>query len=735
LTVSHIDDQCTHSFLIYSGNCCTVVVACVSPSDLCFEESINTLRYAERTRTITNSVKQNVTKAALTPAESAALRGENKVLKTKLLELKKRVRLLEQTGGKNGLHHNVSLEDSRGSYNDVYMTPSGETAGSTINYSSSFEGRLDLDIEEKKVTLERLNRKLSESELMLRSKGSLMDQSTEEYAVKIETVTDDTSASDNRIGRSLKVENDGLRKQNKDLMDNIRSMEAEMKSLATTVSRRKTELQDEIKQAEMRRDALRQDIHRMEERQAHGSYQNPRFRSMTQSTAAGGQLIEMSVMSSKPKLNTITELEQLQRILKETKDELKAGNAKLSAASTRILELEKMESVLIKQVDEFHEDKIHDRRYREQSISDLETLMKETDKLKKERDQARIQAAVHKDEENKLEGTVRTKDALIAELRRELSEARENLAEFKSSHVVSTMEAAAVEQDLKDTVSIASDSLNSALTDDPVFANKTGSIADDGSSTYIDIRVHAAKMLFYANQAIEKGRSSRSVASSFASSNATDFKPDVRHLQTISKPSGASATGKPPRASKPDEVENQVVISNMDHVATNADTCACQNSLFSGNADHAEFYLPKLGMACTCGKHKQETSTLDGVDPTSLSNILRPWQVKFLKSLKIVNGVDLVHAYNQRGGELSKAMRKWRREQKLPSVKTKSCHIALHIWSRTCKAVVRSVRKQKAEGAKIFKRPDFLEIPSDTRTISTLGYGSVIDLKSEMMEV
>jgi hypothetical protein len=680
-------------------------------------------------------VKQNVTKAALTPAESAALRGENKVLKTRLLEIKKRVRLLEESGGKDGFYHNVSLEDSRGSYDNLYTMPSGETDGSTVNYSSSFEGRLDLDIEEKKVKLERLNRKLSESELMLRSKGSLMDQSTEEYAVKVEVNMDDVSASENRIGRSLKKENDNLRKQNKELMDNIRSMEAEMKSLATTVSKRKEELQDEIKHAEMRRDTLRQEIHRMEERQAQGSYQNSRFRSMTQSAAAGGQLIEMSMMSSEPKVNTTTELQRLQRILKETKHELETGNAKLSAASTRVLELEKMESLLRKQFDELREDKVHDRKYRDQSISDLETLMKETDKLKKERDQARIQAAIHKDDEHKLEGTVRTKDALIAELRWELTEARENLAKFKSSHAVSAAGAAAVEQDLMDTVSIASGSLHSVLTDDPVFSNKTGSIADDGSSTHIDIRVHAAKMLFYANQAIEKGRSSRSVASSFASSNATDFKPDVRHLQTINKLSGVSATGKPPRASRPDEVENQVVISNMDHVATDADTCACQNSLFSGNTEHAEFYLPKLGMACTCGKHKQETATLDGVDPTSLTNILRPWQVKFLKSLEIVNGVDLVHAYNQRGGELSKAMRKWRREQKLPSVKTKSCHIALHIWSRTCKAVVRSVRKQKAEGAKIFKRPDFLEIPSDTRTISTLGYGSVIDLKSEMMEV
>jgi hypothetical protein len=167
----------------------------------------------------------------------------------------------------------------------------------------------------------------------------------------------------------------------------------------------------------------------------------------------------------------------------------------------------------------------------------------------------------------------------------------------------------------------------------------------------------------------------------------------------------------------------------------NSNVCTCHDSLFSGNAEHVEFYLPKLGMACGCGHYKEESPSEIGEDPTVLAHILRPWQVEFLSTLNLRTGIDLVHAYNQRGNELAKEMRKWRKEKKLPSVKTKSCHVALHIWSRTCKAVVRSVRKQRAQGAKVFKRPEFLELSTDVRTISTLGYGSILDMKLEMMEI
>lgn len=51
---------------------------------------MNTLRYAERTRSITNSAKQNTLDANLTPAQCVALQAENKILKARIANLTRR---------------------------------------------------------------------------------------------------------------------------------------------------------------------------------------------------------------------------------------------------------------------------------------------------------------------------------------------------------------------------------------------------------------------------------------------------------------------------------------------------------------------------------------------------------------------------------------------------------------------------------------------------------------------
>ncbi len=71
---------------VKTGNSKTVMVACVSPADSNIDESTNTLRYAERTRSIKNSAVRNVVAASLSPSEAAALRKENQMLKLKLVQ-------------------------------------------------------------------------------------------------------------------------------------------------------------------------------------------------------------------------------------------------------------------------------------------------------------------------------------------------------------------------------------------------------------------------------------------------------------------------------------------------------------------------------------------------------------------------------------------------------------------------------------------------------------------------
>jgi hypothetical protein len=231
------------------------------------------------------------------------------------------------------------------------------------------------------------------------------------------------------------------------------------------------------------------------------------------------------------------------------------------------------------------------------------------------------------------------------------------------------------------------------------------------------IRVQAAKMLVWASRAIERGRSSpASAIGSQVSGDGTDFRPfDASHrrgLADLGDIVEADAT----------EATRGVVISNIDRMEGLVG-CSCHASLLSGNAQHDDFYLPTLAMACTCGK--QQAVFRDGADFCALSNILRHWQVEFLNSVGVNGADEFVHLQNHHGHVLAKQLRQWRREKNLASIKTKSCAVALHIWSRTCSAVMQSFRQQRVSGIHRPKRPDFLAAASlENRSVSTLGFDS-----------
>ena len=71
------------------------MVACVSPAVQSLEESMYTLRYAMRTRSITNSVVRNVVKRKINPGEVIRLKRENKSIKAELEDALKRIKYLE----------------------------------------------------------------------------------------------------------------------------------------------------------------------------------------------------------------------------------------------------------------------------------------------------------------------------------------------------------------------------------------------------------------------------------------------------------------------------------------------------------------------------------------------------------------------------------------------------------------------------------------------------------------
>jgi hypothetical protein len=73
------------------GNSRTIMVACISPADSNVEESVNTMRYAQRARNIKNSAVRNVVVTAMSATEAAAIRRENQILKLQVLQLTAKV--------------------------------------------------------------------------------------------------------------------------------------------------------------------------------------------------------------------------------------------------------------------------------------------------------------------------------------------------------------------------------------------------------------------------------------------------------------------------------------------------------------------------------------------------------------------------------------------------------------------------------------------------------------------
>ena len=208
--------------------------------------------------------------------------------------------------------------------------------------------------------------------------------------------------------------------------------------------------------------------------------------------------------------------------------------------------------------------------------------------------------------------------------------------------------------------------------------------------------------------------------------------------------------------------ENDTIIHNLDYMNDAPVLCCeCSTSPFSGNDPQSEFYLPKLGMACTCGMNS--SSVIDdrvsfSENPTALSSILRPWQCDFLSTLGVTHADELLKAHKADANGMARSMKKWRSKQRnMGSGRSKECYVALKIWSRTCKIVLRSIREQKemarqrsiVEGGGdadeedvVIEKPDFLDITfADTHTlasISTLGQLSSVGgggRPFEMMEI
>jgi len=151
-------------------------------------------------------------------------------------------------------------------------------------------------------------------------------------------------------------------------------------------------------------------------------------------------------------------------------------------------------------------------------------------------------------------------------------------------------------------------------------------------------------------------------------------------------------------------IQGQLVIRNLENLGGNRradelieyNRCDCSGSVFSGNDDLISFFLPQMGMACTCGRRQR--GLINPEDPTAIENVLRPWQCEFLRSFGIFRGEQLVKARHRSANIMARALRNWRKKYGLAPFKTSSCGMAIDIWAKTCKAYVRSIRKQIRDG-------------------------------------
>lgn len=229
-----------------TGNSKTVMVACVSPADSNTDETINTLRYAERTRSIKNSAVRNVVVAPLSPAEAAALRRENQILKLQLFQAQAKISSMSSMPVINKTIRvgGASLDDPVSPDNDDLQG----TEGIVDNELNGLDLK-DLDIVTKLKTHctsmeERIEQLETKNNLMLddcldaslrADKWQMRHEALENYMTKSNIPIPEDLLVDGKTDSTLV---DTLRKQIVDLQDELRdtAIDAEVsRSIAAAV--------------------------------------------------------------------------------------------------------------------------------------------------------------------------------------------------------------------------------------------------------------------------------------------------------------------------------------------------------------------------------------------------------------------------------------------------------------------------------------------------------------------
>ncbi|GAX24019.1 hypothetical protein FisN_26Lh089 [Fistulifera solaris] len=611
------------------GNSFTLLIACISPADSHSDESMNTLRYAERSRSIANHVKRNTVRPSNVSPTENALQLENNRLRAELNEVRKRLAENKENPGTTNLSHieekirrakeearatresclNVANQVSRwrdrraGNTNEIFRTPA-----SSIDPPETHTGRNLLQ----ELTLEG---------------GDILRPKLE--------LTRELVALSNQI-------------------DQKRS---ELESLESASLNKLDSLKTQIEVEECKRDELEKEVIQMKHRihlMATNLRDDNSFPQIFRSRSEGDEIpgdVEMKILS------TSTWKDER---LKEVEAELKRVNTE-----NKLLRDQKIELVAAKKAFSSQVDAI---------LKQCDEVQERNVQLTKENEDVKAKLA-------EVEERFRVREATLLE---------ENDCLKKRLKVLET------------SVSGNDQKLSSMSSEHQPIEVDNNIVADGSSPSDEKDQEHAAQketLIRLLERAVEDNVD---CADSLASSSLS-----------ISE------------ATLPSSDDKEIYIDNMKEMKENDQPCKCGISSVFAKKEYVVFYLPKIGVTCSCGKRREDQLPPDS-DPSALRSILREWQVDFLESTGIQDCVDFLHAVKQRKIQLAREMRVWRKKKGLPSMKTQSCSIAIYIWSRTCRVVLRNLAEQKAKGATKPSRPNFLDISlfSDEASMSTIGLRS-----------
>jgi len=784
------------------GNCYTVMIACVNPNEADSDETIATLKYAELARNISNRVRMNRSKSiGLTPVEGAALRRENKVLKSHMLDMTRKLQMMRrgQTSGPVDNETEVVIDFGNLTFCSPRSFKPVEPSIDSKRWRLKYEKLLKI-CKESKIMIDDQDISINDTDESLLQSHLREVQELQEQINQLVKYDDDCISTtsgltadfdDHSIVSNLTMIS--LSQQSLktcDTLENMKSMEMEerkkMNEVNTVVtepssafeSRRIVECTEKITKLEEKEHEMNAKIQELcekkEEFEASIQISKERLESMDSHLAKLSKDIK-TLSEEKMKLcQEVEEFQDMQSLIADLslertercklEMELKAMTEHLNNSKVPIEEAIQNVSDGVEAPDDEKEDELTRLRQKIQSLensSALATLQDKDEEIKELREKNRSLEAI-----TSAFGKEKPVDSYVLELKGKIQELEERIEkqQMLNTHVLqdkthdkpplpqgkkrkptvqnnataspkcfssaaSVISVSNLLKDYEDTdedsqifgllgngkqihlsdkEKLALDAFNASFDQNNIaissYDEGSYECKEDASlsSEHRAIRLHAQKLLSYANKAVSsKVSDSFSIASDGDKENVsfnTSFHDAAdSHLNT-SMNASFSVNGKGSGSSAKFTVG-----------------CICTSSIFSGNADHVEFFLPRLGMVCTCGAEEKAKNRYQ--DPTSLQAFLRTWQVSFLGEIGIFTAKDLIFRQKKDANDMARSLKKYRHLKKMKPVRTKSCLIALQIWSKTAQTVLHSnnsdiVRQGAEVKAGNFKPTNFCMKPS-----------------------